>query len=697
MILSSTFCFTIKDNGVIYCNAAISCSRNIHNNNLRVLKMSCIRLFKTTCPVYSGKKHSHSERKILVTLISILILTLSTSILASKAAKEATIDFKQIAHRYVYDNYDLKAYQIPMRDGKKLFTQVYTPKDKSQDYPILLSRTPYRIFMHRGGIEGTFGLLGPGPGFIEEGYIFVVQDMRGRFLSEGNFVVMRPNTADWNDPNQTDESTDAYDTIDWLLENVNHNNGKVGTFGISYPGTTAALSLVNAHSALTAVVIEAPMAETFLGDDYNHNGAQQLLYPFMWLNNIGLSKREGPTAEPQRPIGCTDLKENYYSFFLKMGPISNMNKMCFKNKIEFWNDMMEHDTYDEFWKVRSIGRYMKGIKKPATLVVGSWFDDQDLYGTLATYQAIERQNPGSSNNLVMGLWQHAKWWEQPTEWGKLDIPAIETKNYYQDQILLPYFNFHLKGKGKLNLPEATVFESGSRLWKEYAEWPIKTTDQKQLFLGSNGRLLNHKASDSDKYDQFISDPANPVPEVIETEIFGWTSSIMHYDQRFAYKREDVLTYEEDILEEDITVSGPVEVELYVSTSGTDADWIVKLIDVYPNNKSELSNYQMLVRGDIMRGKFRNSFEKPEPFVSGKITLVKFSLPDINHTFRKGHRLMVQIQSSWFPYFDRNPQKFMNIKKATTEDFQKATHRVYFSKEYPSHIRLNIQPASLQEK
>ncbi len=624
---------------------------------------------------------------VLALLMCLVWLVVPSAAFAGENEETSAFD----PHAYVYENYEKRTYQIPMRDGKTLHTQVYSPRDTTRSYPILLNRTPYRVLFHRGGVVGYFGFLGPGPKFIEEGYIFVVQDVRGRFLSEGDFVVMRPNTADWKDATQFDESTDAYDTIEWLVKNVENSNGKVGVYGVSYPGINAALSLVNAHPAVSVVLIEGPLAETFLGDDYRHNGALQLLYPFMWLNNIGLAKRDGPSEDMAPPL-CSGIDVNYYEFFLRMGPMSNMNKICFHGKIEFWNDMLKHETYDDFHKSRSLAQHMQGITKPEILVVGSWFDDQDLYGTLRTYQAIEQQNPDASVRLIMGPWNHAKWWDQKKEpWGEIGLPVKEEGAFYRDEILAPFFLMHLKGDGNIELPEATVFESGTNTWVEYSEWPTKTSDVKHLYFGPGQALSNEEAGGPQDFDEFVSDPANPVPEIPASNIWGWTAEVMIYDQRFASQREDVLVYDGPVLEEKLTVAGPIEVNLYVSTTGTDADWVVKLIDVYPDDDERLPEFQMLVRGDIMRGKFRNSFEDPEPFEPGAITQVTFTLPDINHTFRKGHKLMVQVQSSWFPMFDRNPQQFLSIAGATEEDFQAATHRVYFSEEYPSGITVPVVP------
>lgn len=589
----------------------------------------------------------------------------------------------------IQSNYEKHSYRIPMRDGVFLYTQVYSPKDQSKSYPILLNRTPYRPFFHPTEADDVFEFLGPGPEFAEEGYIFVYQDVRGRFLSEGDFVVMRPNTADWSDNEQSDESTDAYDTIEWLIQNVENSNGKVGVFGVSYPGTYAALALVNAHPAVRVALIEAPISSTFLSDDYHHNGAMQLLYPFMWLNNIGLAERNGPSEVIPPPI-CSGFEKNFYEYFLEMGVLSNMNKNCFGGQIEFWNDLMAHENYDEFHQSRGLSQYLKGIKDVKVLVVGSWFDDQDLYGSLDVYRAIEAQNPTASVNLVMGPWNHAKWWDQKKEpWGDVGIPVKETGAYYRKEIVAAFFRSHLKGEGDFRLPEATVFESGSNQWREYSEWPALKTVAEKLFLSPGQSLSGEPHLASDEFDQFTSDPNDPVPQIPADEMYGWTAEVMIRDQRFAAARDDVLYYQGTTLEEDTSVSGPIDIELFVSTTGTDADWVVKLIDVYPEDDPDLPGFQMLVRGDILRGKFRTSFENPEPFEPDVVTPIRFGLVDTNHTFRKGHRMMVQVQSTWFPMFDRNPQKFISIRNAVAGDYQVADHRVYFSEKHPSGITIRV--------
>jgi putative CocE/NonD family hydrolase len=619
---------------------------------------------------------------------SLLVLALSPA--PSGADTTPRKETVHPAHTYVREHYDKQTCHVPMRDGTTLYTEVYTPKDRSQRWPILFLRTPYRAFLYSDGVDGYFGFQGPGPQFIERGYIFAVQDVRGRYMSEGEFVVMRPNTADWNDPAQTDESTDAWDTIDWLVNNVEGHNGRVGVHGISYPGTYAALSLVNAHPALKAALIEAPVAEVYLGDDYHHNGALHLLYPFRWINNVGLAPREGPSQDIAPPVyGDEKNIKDYFSFFLEIGSMANMNDRLFHRRIPFWNDVTEHPDYDDYWKSRSLGPNLEDIDGPAVIVAGSWFDDQDLYGTLHTYRAIESQNPGLSNTLVMGCWNHANWWKQKTKpWGRAGLPVRETGDHFRETIVLPFFEHHLRGRRSFDPPEAVVFETGTNEWRSYNRWPPERTDRRRLYLGAGGSIGDTRSGGENDFDLFVSDPADPVPH-IPPPIGGWTAEVMLWDQRFVAGRKDVLVYQGPVLGRDLTAAGPVEVDLYVATTGTDADWVVKLIDVYPDDGGERAGYQMLIRGDIMRGRYRNSYERPEPFEPGRITPVRFTMPDICHTFRAGHRIMVQVHSSWFPMFDRNPQKFVDIFYAGADDFVRATHRVYRTEEYPSNVTISV--------
>ena len=595
-----------------------------------------------------------------------------------------------LASIYVFENYDKRTYQVEMRDGVKLHTQVYTPKDASIRYPIIYCRSPYSSFAYGEGFQSYFGFLGPGPRFIEEKYIFVVQDVRGRFLSEGEFEVMRPNTANRSDPTAADESTDAYDTIEWMIENIDNHNGRVGIWGGSYLAYYGALALVDPHPALKAVSLESPVAEVFLGDDYHHNGALHLAYTFVWLNQIGFDRSRGPSASRQPPV-YGDMPRDLYSFFLGIGPLKNIDAKCFKGRVPFWNDIIEHGTYDKFWKDRTLGQYLRGIEGPAVLVAGSWFDDQDLYGTFHAYYAIERQSPRLDFTLMMGCWNHAPWWDQETgAWGDVELPAGKVGDLFRDEILVKFFRAHLKGEGLFDAPEVLAFESGSNAMREYESWPPDNATETSFYLAGNGRLLDRVPEpDSGEFDEFVSDPDNPVPFYGKPMRSSWDADFMHADQSFAAERDDVLVYESEVLDESITLAGPVSVDLRVSTTGTDADWVVKLIDVYPDGEGELAGYQMLVRGDIFRSKFRNSFEKPEPLVPGEVTRIRFDLQDVNHSFLPGHRIMIQVQSSWFPLFDRNPQQFLDIYSASEEDFKAATHRVYHSPERPSRITAKL--------
>lgn len=588
-----------------------------------------------------------------------------------------------LASIYVFENYEKREYQVAMRDGVKLHTQVYTPKDNSEEYPVIYCRSPYSSFAYGTDFSGYFGFLGPGPEFIKERYIFVIQDVRGKFMSEGEFEVMRPNTADWNDPSQTDESTDAYDSIEWMNKKLTSFNGRVGIWGGSYLAYYGALALVNAHPSLKAVSLESPVGHVFKGDDYHHNGALHLAYTATWMNRNDKKRIGLPTQEnPARIFESNG--QDLYKFYLELGPLKNLEEKLFTGQSKFWTEAMSHESYDEFWSSRTLGPNLKGIKGPAVVVAGTWFDDQDLYGTLHTYKALKEQNPELPLWFFMGCWDHDPWWMQETgRWGQADLPAGETGDHFRDKYLVSFFGYFLKDKGEFNQAKVQLFESGSNKMVSLDQWPNQDTSREKLFLGSGGKLLK-STQGKIGFDEFISDPANPVP-FYAGEQDHWTPDFMHADQRFVSGREDVLSYQSDLIKEDVTMAGPIEVDLFVSTSGSDADWVVKVIDQYPDEENGKAGYQMLVRGDILRGKFRNSLVNPEPMEPGKITRIRFELPDVNHTFKKGHRIVIQVQSSWFPIFDINPQVFTNIREAGAEQFKKATHKIYFSPEYPSAI------------
>ena len=597
---------------------------------------------------------------------------------------------------YLKEHYTKYEYEIPMRDGVKLFTAVYAPKDQSSSYPILIHRTPYGIRPY-GPDNYPAEPRGVLKYYAEERFIFVYQDVRGRNGSEGEFVHVRPHLPVKSAPADIDESSDTYDSIDWLLKNVPNHNGSAGLMGISYPGFYSAAGMIDAHPALKCVSPQAPVTDWFIGDDFHHNGAFYLAHAFRFFQRFG-QQLEKPTR--QSPEAFDYETPNGYEFFLNIGPLYNINEKHFKNEILFWRELMDHDTYDEFWSARNILPHLKDIK-PAVMTVGGWFDAEDLYGPLTVYEFTEKNSPGAYNMLVMGPWAHGDWHRGDAE--QLgNVPFHQkTGRFYRDRIELPFLKHFLKGADDPKLPDAYVFETGTNQWRRYDSWPPGNVSEKTLYFHPNGRLSFDAPSETGAaaFDEYISDPSKPVP-FIPNIAAGMTREHMLDDQRFASSRTDVLVYLTDPLEQDITIAGPITPSLHVSTTGTDSDWVVKLIDVYhgdfpdpdPNPAGlQMGGYQQLVRGEAMRGKFRNSFEKPEPFEPGKRVLVEYVMPDAYHTFRRGHRIMVHVQSSWFPLVDRNPQKFVDIYNAEPEDFQKATQRVYRSAQAPSQIRFQVLP------
>ena len=588
-------------------------------------------------------------------------------------------------------NYSKTEQMIAMRDGVKLFTAIYSPRDVSRKYPVMLFRTPYSVAPY--GADAYKESLGPSSLFQNERYIFVYQDVRGRLMSEGEYENVRPHKPKKSGPKDIDESTDTYDTIEWLVKNVPNNNGRVGMWGISYPGFYVSMGIIDAHPALKAASPQAPIADWFIGDDFHHNGALFLAHTFNFFAIFG-PPRPKPTTEfpPRFNHGTPD----GYQFFLDLGPLSEVNNKHFKDQIAFWNEAISHPNYDDFWKARNVLPHLKNIR-PAVMTVGGWFDAEDLYGALKTYEAIEKSNPGIYNTLVMGPWFHGGWSRSDGDFlGNVRFD-LKTSVHYRENVELPFFNCILKDKCDRKLPEALIFETGSNKWREYAHWPPANVQKQALYLGGNGRLTFSSGGASEGFDEYVSDPNKPVP-YINGIANRMTREYMVDDQRFAATRSDVLVYQSEVLTEPLTVGGPITATLYVSTTGTDSDFIVKLIDVFPNNTPDpdpnptdvkMGGYQMLVRGEPMRARFRNSFEKPEAMTPNQVTKVEFTLPDVNHSFLKGHKIMVQIQSSWFPLVDRNPQKFVDIYKASEADFQKATQRVYRSGRYPSHVTVNV--------
>ena len=598
---------------------------------------------------------------------------------------------------YIKANYTKYEFQIPMRDGIKLFASVYVPKDDSHTWPIMFDRTPYSVAPY--GVDNYKTTLGPSELFAKDKFIFVYEDVRGKMMSEGQFVDMRPQRVKYNGPADIDESTDTYDSIEWLVKNLPNNNGKVGMWGISYPGFYTAAGLIHAHPALTCASPQAPITDWFIGDDFHHNGALYLPHAFGFLSSGFGNARPEPTAKFKRPESV--IGADGFRFYLNMATLPNANEKFLKNDVAFWNDLMKHGTYDEFWQARNLRPHLKDIK-PAVMTVGGWFDAEDLFGALNVYKSIEQSSPGASNMLVMGPWFHGGWARSDgSALGNVQFGS-KTSEFYREKIELPFFSHWLKGTPDPKLPEAYVFETGTNQWRRLDSWPPKTTSKRSLYFHSNGTLsfeapgTPNQAGDQD-FDEYISDPAKPVP-FIPGQAPGMTREHMTDDQRSASTRTDVLVYQTEPLMTDITVAGPVQPNLQVSTTGTDSDWIVKLIDVYPDDYPDpnpnptgirMAGYQQLIRGEVMRGKFRDSYEHPAPFVPGKVTKVAYTMPDIFHTFRKGHRIMVQVQSSWFPLVDRNPQKFMDIYNAKLTDFQKATQRVYHSRGAASFVAVDV--------
>jgi putative CocE/NonD family hydrolase len=595
---------------------------------------------------------------------------------------------------YVKSHYTKYEYRIPMRDGVRLFTAVYVPKDQGRRYPILLTRTPYGVQPY--GEDAYKEDLGPSPVFGREGYIVAYQDVRGRWMSEGDFVNMRPHRDRKDKPTDIDESTDTYDTIDWLMQHVPDHNGRVGMWGISYPGFYTAAGIIDAHPALKAASPQAPVTDWFAGDDWHHNGAFFLPHAFNFLASFG-RPRPRPTHQSFERFryGTPD----GYDFFLRLGPLSNANRLYFKDDVAFWNEMMRHDIYDDFWQARDIRRHLNGIK-PAVMTVGGWYDAENLFGALETYKKVEASSPGTTNVLVMGPWRHGGWARgDGASLGPVPFNS-KTAEFFREQIEFPFFQRHLKGTGKPDLPEAWVFETGTNQWRKFETWPPRKARPRSLFLQPRGGLgfdapeTGSGQGDAAPFDEYVSDPAHPVEYIDQIES-GMAGDYMIQDQRVASRRPDVVVYTSGELKEDLSIAGPIQARLFVSTSGTDSDWIVKLIDVYPDDYPDgesdapvkFGGYQQLVRGDVMRGKFRKSLSRPEPFVPGEPTAVNFALQDVAHTFRAGHKIMVQIQSSWFPLVDRNPQKFVDIYNARESDFQKATQRVHHDKSLPSRLEI----------
>jgi hypothetical protein len=607
-------------------------------------------------------------------------MALLAVLLVSAASAEARDAIEDKPPFLVRSNYTKQEYHIAMRDGVKLFTSVYAPKDNRRTYPILLLRTPYSTSPY--GAKDFPSSLGPSDSMAREGFIFVYQDVRGRYLSEGEFIDVPPHKSHLDGLTDTDPSTDTYDTIDWLVRNVPNNNGRVGIWGVSYPGFYATFGLINPHPALKAASPQAPMADVGNGDDAYHNGAFFLAANFRFY--AGFWPR-GP--KPDKSPRHKEFKfgtDDQYDFYLRLGPVSNAEDLCFNHANSYWSDMLEHPNYDEFWASRAMSQHMHDLTAPV-LLVGGWFDAEDLGGTLKLFRGIEAGGNAPGATLVMGPWSHGEWTGHTGEkLGNLNFGS-KTAEYFREQIEFPFFMQTLKNERRKSLPKAWLFETGKNEWRKFEAWPPKNAARRSLFLQAGGKLsFSPPIETREEFDEYTSDPSKPVPVMSEIGS-GMPGDYMTRDQRFASRRTDVLTYETELLKQDVVVAGPVTPVLRVSTSGTDSDFIVKLIDVYPNDTPDpelnpqgihFGGYEQLVRGEPFRGKFRESMSQPEPFIPSQPAKIEFAMPDVLHDFRAGHRIMVQIQSSWFPMVDRNPQQFEDIPNAKASDFQKAGERVY---------------------
>ncbi len=582
-------------------------------------------------------------------------------------------------------NYQKFEYRIPMRDGVRLFTAVYVPKDTSQKWPILLTRTPYSVGPY--GTDKYPKHIGPSDKFAEDKFIFVYQDARGRFQSEGDFIDDRPVTSDAPGSKTTDESTDAYDTIDWLIKNVPNNNGKVGMLGISYDGFYTDAGLVHAHPALVAASPQAPMADLYKGDDAYHNGAFMLVANFSFYTEF--VKQSNPVFPGKEEKEFDYGTKDGYKFYLDMGPLANADERYFHHQNPYWTDLIEHTTYDNYWQARNILPHLKAVT-PAVLVVGGWFDAEDLSGTLKTFRAIDAQSPETDNKLVMGPWVHGGWQRgKGAQLGDISFGS-DTGPFFEDEILLPFFRHYLKGAEDPGLPKAYVFETGKNVWQKERQWPPADVQPRKLYLHASGKLSFEAPTEPSGFDEYVSDPNKAVPFLNKSSLY-MEPQYMDADQRFVQSRPDVLSYVTEPLATDTTVAGPISPTLFVSTTATDSDFDVKLVDVYPDDAAGgLGGYEQLVRGEPFRGKFRNSFERPQPFKPGEVQQIHFAMPDVYHCFLKGHRILVEVQSSWFPLTDRNPQTFTDIPHARSEQFVKATERIYRSSSAPSFVELNLE-------
>ncbi|MCG6189094.1 CocE/NonD family hydrolase [Maribellus maritimus] len=621
----------------------------------------------------------------------ILFLLFIVSTIVSKAEDKDSI--------WVRNNYTKKEVYITMRDGVRLFTSIYAPKDMKEKHPVLITRTPYSC---RPYGEDKFSSFWDNykMEYLKEGYIMVTQDVRGRWMSEGEYADVRPFIPN-KKGNEIDEASDTYDTVDWLIKNIQNNNGNVGVFGISYPGFYSTMAAASNHPAIKAVSPQAPVTNWFIGDDFHHNGAFFLMDAFSFYTSVGWgfgAPRPKPTTEGPKSVGFP-VKDNY-KFYLEQENLKNLTKLT-GDTIKFWSEMMEHPNYDEWWQARDARNATVDLK-PAMLWVGGLFDAEDCWGAWNAYLAAEKNNPGKAfNKIVEGPWFHGQWARgKGANHGNIEFGS-NTSEYYQQEFEIPFFNYYLKGKGNVSqIAEANVYITGADEWKQFEQWPPAKKEDKTMYLQANGKLTKTKPAGTKSFSEYVSDPTKPVPYEEHIHL-SRTREYMSNDQRFAARRPDVLVFQTDTLTEDVTVTGNVTADILTSISTTDADFVVKIIDVFPDyfsypdsiksteNNYPMGGYQMLVRGEVFRGRYRNSFENPTAFTPEKIEKVKFELPPIAHSFKKGHRIMVQIQSSWFPLVDRNPQQFVDIYHCDESDFVKSEIKIFHDTQNASKIILPV--------
>ncbi|MBD0370479.1 MAG: CocE/NonD family hydrolase [Pyrinomonadaceae bacterium] len=630
-------------------------------------------------PKASPKANSLLRANFLLTAYAIFIILLAQPLSAQQAQTEAPKDFERTEK------------MIEMRDGVRLYTAIYTPRNQSGPLPIIMERTPYGIGWTAQVVSNAFlkAALGGEP------YILVFQDIRGRFKSEGQFVMTRPPRSNPNDPKAIDEGTDTYDTIDWLVKNVPNNNGRVGMVGTSYDGWLVVMATLEPHPALKAAVEQATPADMFMGDDFHHNGAFRLSYGFEYAYMM-----ESSNENESFKFGTYDT----YEWYLRLGALSNADAKYFHGKLPSWNDFVGHPNYDSFWKARALAYQLKRPLVPIMHVAG-WWDQEDFYGPVKAYETLEKSDTNHLNYLVVGPWNHGGWDGGAGEkLGNVNFGSATSK-YFRDKIRAEWFAHFLKGSKDFNQPEAMTFQTGANKWMSYDSWPPrKEVAYRNLYFQSNGRLSFNPPADiaPTAFDSYVSDPQHPVPyrpRPVEATYnptaqggSRWYTWLLE-DQRFVHNRPDVLTWVTDTLTEDIVISGDIAAHLFASTTGTDSDWIVKLIDVYPESYPQdpkMGGYQLMVANEILRGRFRKSFETPLPITPNQVTEYTVDLHTSNHRFLKGHKIMVQVQSSWFPLYDRNPQKFVpNIYMAKDSDYQAATQRIYRSRRFPSYVRVPV--------